>query len=443
MMKKNTILKIIILTVFLSAISGENMKSIETSQLNQNFDSNLTQANHIPINISGNNDLLSQAIVEGWFGTGTDNDPLIIQNYQIDAKNSNYGIAFHNITLKVLLKNVIMSFPLISGVLIEDSSNITIINNKIDNAASDGIYINRSAYITVRANEITHTQGIDTDEGLDNDFPFAIDVSYSEHILVDKNIIRDGKNGIWFWREVYQSTISNNIIENSTVNAGNSGIIGLGMRSYNNTLNNNLLKNSNGGGISIIQDLGDSFITNNTLLNTKGTGIVSVASKLLYISHNNIINSSNKGLFLSGLTESRIEFNVVINSSDYALQITFGGNIIKNNDFINNSLIENQIKQAYDSSNSKINNTFDSNYWNDWIIPDSDNDSIVDIPYILDSLITREVKDLHPRVNPNKYIVEIEKTEIPSTTSQVPASRWDILSIGLFFLVYSIIKRRN
>jgi hypothetical protein len=42
---------------------------------------------HDVISIDGNEDFLSQAALEGWNGSGTENDPIIIEGYATAAEN--------------------------------------------------------------------------------------------------------------------------------------------------------------------------------------------------------------------------------------------------------------------------------------------------------------------------------------------------------------------
>lgn len=67
---------------------------------------------HDPIHICGNEDLLQQAAAEGWPGSGTADDPIIISGYVIEASESEdyIAIAVENTTLHIRITNCSLDF---------------------------------------------------------------------------------------------------------------------------------------------------------------------------------------------------------------------------------------------------------------------------------------------------------------------------------------------
>jgi len=253
------------------------------------------------------------------------------------------------------------------------------------------------------------------------------------------------------------SSSNNNVLNNNVANS-NSEYGFYIFRSSNNTLNNNTATSNTLHGFSIFGS------SNNTLLNNTATSNTFSGFYLALSSNNNLNNniatsntlhgfsifgSSNNtllnntasnndgnGFYLAARTEiqrfvllgsanNSFTFNVASNNRLYAVFIfdvysvdnTFG-----RNNFINNNQ---GATQAYDSG---LFNIFTENYWDDWTGPDSNQDGIVDLPYLIDGNATNQ--DLFPQVAlqlPN---------EIENISSEVQGHGDP--QVGFYLLVISI-----
>ena len=62
---------------------------------------------HEPISIDGNDDLNSTAISMGFIGSGTPEDPYVMQDIYIDANGTSYCISISNTSLPFLIDNCV------------------------------------------------------------------------------------------------------------------------------------------------------------------------------------------------------------------------------------------------------------------------------------------------------------------------------------------------
>lgn len=84
--------------------------------------------------------------------------------------------------------------------------------------------------------------------------------------------------------------------------------------------------------------------------------------------------------------------------------------MIHHNDFLGNG--PNSTLQAFDNG---LNNTFAFNYWDEWITPDSDEDGIVDDPYVIAGIANNQ--DSYPLAFPTlpqSHLLSIPKIISPS-----------------------------
>ncbi|MFW3145691.1 MAG: NosD domain-containing protein [Thermoplasmatota archaeon] len=97
---------------------------------------------HSVIDIDGNADLLNTASSEGWPGSGSQQDPILISNYTIDAGGSSFCIAIANTTYSISVQNCTLKNSKDNGIFISNSMDISIANCVID-VGPVGIYAER------------------------------------------------------------------------------------------------------------------------------------------------------------------------------------------------------------------------------------------------------------------------------------------------------------
>ncbi len=263
-----------------------------------------------PIRINSNADFDQSHGVVNWdTGNGTASNPWIIEGYDINGTGYGYCIFIGNTTEHVVVRNCFLHesnvknwpyFPA-SGLITYNSTNFTIINNKIFSNDYYGIYGEKSKLGEILNNNVSSNlwgmylprfnSSIIDNNTLESNEAKAIYSSYSNNNVFSNNTVRNNENGI-----LIDSSTSNNILENNhlsknaaysiVINGGGNTIINnnisdceYGIYSYN-TGNNNLIENNDitnvFAGIELKST--DSVIKNNHIQKARFFGIFSYES---------------------------------------------------------------------------------------------------------------------------------------------------------------------
>jgi parallel beta-helix repeat protein len=113
---------------------------------------------HAPIAISSDSNFASQAASEGWLGDGTESNPYLIANYEINGSASGYCIAIQSTNVYFTIQNCYLhnaSGPDYKGIDLYGVKNGTITGNVISENYR-GIFFYQSGYCTVVNNSFTH-----------------------------------------------------------------------------------------------------------------------------------------------------------------------------------------------------------------------------------------------------------------------------------------------
>jgi parallel beta-helix repeat protein len=374
---------------------------------------------HNPILISSNSDFTERASTENWPGSGTQNNPYIIESLNFKAEGavtnlihiSNTNVYFiirdcviqnggspgegavylNSITNGKLINNSIVNNGFI-GILLIDSNDNELINNTIYDNEENGVELRNSNSNKISSNIISNNKG----DGLQisssnhnvvnrNTFyensNFAIHLVQSSNNLMYLNIIPNNTyDGIVLEESSNYNTIHNNVISNT----GGDGIQ-LSLAANYNTISNNGISNATDGGIDLD---GSSHVAiyNNTVYNNLGDGIhLQGSSNFIDIYDNAISNNGGDGIQLTFSSSNTISRNAIYNNSDYGIHFRFEPEENFNTHVEENSFIQNNIggdSQAYDESEDR--NYFGYNHWSDWLAPDNNNDGVVDVPYAIE-----------------------------------------------------------
>lgn len=209
------------------------------------------------------------------------------------------------------------------------------------------------------------------------------------------------------------STFSNNNSVTDNNASGNSGAgIGLAYSSnYNTLVNNNASKNCDG--VCLAYSCNNNTLTNNRVSGNSYNDSVTPSGKGIFLigsSDNSIVDNDVAGNHIDGLclyqadNRNLITHNRIFGNAKYGINITSlsnpsnpsTGNHIHHNNFSNN---DGGGVQAYDDIDTNFwNDTTEGNYWSDWTTPDTNQDNIVDNPYIVDG--NAGAQDYYPLVNP-------------------------------------------
>ncbi|MHA1908347.1 MAG: right-handed parallel beta-helix repeat-containing protein [Candidatus Thorarchaeota archaeon] len=373
------ILVAVIICFLLLPIAGTTGKGTSTSEYEENLPAQ-TYSNHDFIAILGNEDFLTQAASEGWTGTGTEGDPIIISGYRIQMSRHLFrvvntdlhfiftdcyldgidgtwcGLYLANVTNGVI-RNTIVRNSAISFHMIE-IFNCTMINNELYDNYNEGIVLE----LACKGNNITENVIYDNAES-----GILLDFGCEDNLIARNEIYDNGGNGVYIWPDSTTLSANNNWITNNTILRHS---IGISVAGHENNITENTIINSYSSGV--LCGGVDNRITNNTVRDGRRDGIklYSYASGI-YVGSNSLQNNTNLGVKISSTSDnSTVMFN----------------------DFLENNVT----CQAWDDGE---NNEFSGNYYSSWNAPDDDSDGTVDIAYPIGGDANNT--DSQPSVLPN------------------------------------------
>ncbi len=354
---------------------------------------------HDPIYIVGNDNFTSANGVVG--GTGTKDDPYIIEGWDIDAKGGSYGIWIENtdayfvirnckiwnattdiglatgIYLKKVYNGVIDNNTIYQnfyGIYVDSSSNNTITNNNCSMNRWSGIAQEDSKNITITNNTCFKNSGT------------GIGIHYSNNIIViNNNCSRNLKHGIYLDNSI-NNTLKENLLWGSGIYIWGSNPSYWNSHTIDKT---NLVngkpvyyfKNQNNG--LIPSDAGQAILANCTNFTISGLTITNASaaievgfSSFNTITNNNCSGNSEDGLFLYSSNNNTIKNNECYKNSEGILLEHSNRNQIINNvcyydddgihlwSSMNNTIIDNIFSENSDEGiflDSSINNTIKNN----------------------------------------------------------------------------------
>ena len=328
-----------------------------------------------PILIDGDDNFIPANGVVG--GSGTENDPYIIENWVIDASSA-HGIHIRNTTKHFIIRNVLVrnGYPSYNGIYFENVQNGRI-ENVISTNNANGIFLVSSSRNTISNSTV-------------NGNYYGITFAYSSLNEILNNILEGNRYGLWI-DSSSTNTISGNIVEYSTE-------VGIVFRTgQSSTVSNNIIRN-NPFGIQIYSNSSMNTISNNTVMGNSWYGIYVESSTYNTISKNTVVNG-NRGIHLQSSSHySKISNNVVRNTAYGIFIVSSNGNTVSKNivenstsygiylssSSTNNILFRNYLRNtnnAYDGGLNYWDNGGMGNWWSDWqppTHPDSNRDGIVD-----------------------------------------------------------------
>ncbi len=450
----NLLLIITVLSLLMlnsSSLSGTpELGTIEPAAITQ------TYTLHDPIHIDGNADFLSQTSSEGWQGDGSPGNPIIITGYSISAAEHMLRVENSDLHFEFIDNQLDGLSWVWCGIAIINSANGVIKDNYVRRAAA-GIHVVTVENYTIEGNEV-----------LDSEYGGIIVEDGSVNVTVKNNIVYDNREYGIHIGNPYGSTVSHDvtIVENTVFENSPGGIRLLEADGcivgdnevYSNTLNgidvesgsHHIIYNNITDCIAgILISEGNCTITHNEISNVEYA--ISVGTENNTISKNYLTNNEKIGIRFyhsdhTGFSGSnnRVTGNIIANNSRWGLEFTTNAddNVVQNNYFFMNG----ETCQATDDGE---NNFIDANYWDDWISPDANNDSIVDVPYSIEG--DTENSDLHPMTIPDKslspwYIEETTTTTETSNGEPIPMDPLLIavgVSVVVIILVVAIFVRRK
>jgi parallel beta-helix repeat protein len=310
-----------------------------------------------------------------------------------------------------------------NGTFVLESSNVTITNNSIFNNNGNGIAPVTSEDIVISYNNIyfNNISGISVEESIEvSIFANSIfDTNNYEGIVLhssDNNSIKrnavynNSRIGIALFgsdeNEIEHNIVFNNnrfgiLIEYSNRNTISSNIVYRtvyldGIQIYfaddNYVFNNKVYGNTRDGVLLYFST--KNLIENNTIYSNKGQAVAFHGSFVNDL-FSNIFYKNNGGVTLwGGCDLNRVNYNVFCNSISDEISVHSDNNLFSQNDIHSNF---NMTKISDEGSS----NTFTSNYFSNWISPDSDTNGIVDLSFSISGSAGNQ--DSSPRVSPQYH----------------------------------------
>ncbi len=260
---------------------------------NEDFELTASYTEHEPIQINNDTELNQTALDEGWNGTGSEEDPYIIEGYDIDGDDYGYALYIGNTTDHFVVRDCYLhdaddsdsnDYWEEAGLQLYNITNGSIKNNDVSSNDLYGLYLEESNDITIFNN------------------------------TVSSNYYEDG---------IYFTNSDNNIVENNTVSS--NGDYGLYFRySIGNILRNNTVSDNGYAGV-------DLYYSDGTILE-----------------NNTVSSNSNQGIYLYSSDDTVLENNTVSDNSDYGISLRYSeGIILKNTVLTNDGILIEGSSQSY------------------------------------------------------------------------------------------------
>jgi len=272
-------------------------------------------------------------------GSGTWNDPYLIQYLIIDGNQTDNGI---------LIRDSNVYFTIQYCILYNSSSS---------GAGIKFLYVNNSHLVG-------NNCSFNNQDG--------IDLRWVKNITILNNIANNNTNN-----SIYLSNGENNTISENTMH--NNGDQGIDMWYFNNnTITGNNINNNGGEGLKL-SFANNNTISGNTLNLNENNGILFYASNNNSVFENTVEENNEHGICLTDNSDNNTLYrNEVYNNTQYGISVELlgGWNLIYRNNFSENNW--NGIDLG---SNNKWDNGTIGNYWSNYTGSDLDDNGIGDSPY--------------------------------------------------------------
>ncbi len=367
-MKKKTTLLLILLIITLS-IYASNINVQISAEENKYRPISLELSTHDPITITSDSNFTDY----GFLGTGTSEDPYLIEGYNI-ITTSTSSIHITDTTKYFIIRNCYVDANN-NGIYIRFAADgtATVINNTCSNNGGTGISLFFSGSSTVVNNTCSY-----------NDWGIYLETSGNSTII--NNTCNDNDRNDISLRNSGSSTIINNTCSNNN----NYGIYLY--FSSSSTVVNNTFTNC---GLYIYENTLDAYLSNtvgNNWVNGKKLGFYTnldsmiiteqVYGQLILINCTNVIvrdqilNNATIGLFLYSCPSSVI-INNTCNNNGYGIRLYFSNSSTVANNTCSNNNRSDGISLFFSDSSTVANNTCSNNHSEGISLHSSDSSTVI------------------------------------------------------------------
>ncbi|MFX1420267.1 MAG: nitrous oxide reductase family maturation protein NosD [Promethearchaeota archaeon] len=311
-------------------------------------------------------------------GSGTSNNPYIIENLLINGNNLSNCIEIHNSDKFLIIRDCTVFNSSLSesdpgaGIFLENVSNSKLIDNEC-NYNAYGIFMEQCTLNNITRNSASFNTWA------------GFHLNLCDNITISNNVANNNVGVVYESVGIYLNLCNFNQVFENTANYNKYGIRLSGLvsiwGSHNNTIRNNEVS-YNDIGIYLYGDFGRSYdnnISSNTVINNFEYGIRVSRSPQNIFCKNLVRDNDNIGISVWKESHNNtFTENIILNNNDVGLKIAYDcyWNLVYYNCFIGNV-----INAQDEGTDNEWDNGVYGNYWDDYNGLDANDDNIGDTPY--------------------------------------------------------------